>query len=351
LWETGRHEQHLESYRSALDEQPELTSLRREYARWLVRTEQYDDAKDQLRRVMGDGGDADSHRLMARAEANSGDSQAALHHFRRAVELAPDDAASHRDLARLLLMLDDIPAAQAAVQAALNLAPSDQEAIAYLGLCWRLGGNEHESALNDYQNLVRTYRIPVPPGYADISEFNHALSRELDALHGGTVHPSDQTLRSGTQTHGDLFAGELSTVRLLRESIERCVADYIDAMEAAPEHPLTSRKSRAFRFAASWSCRLRQQGFHTNHVHPKGWISSCYYVALPDAVHSAQGQQGWIRFGESNLRLGEREHIGRAVQPEEGLLVLFPSYMFHGTVPFESDEARTTVAFDVVPAD
>jgi hypothetical protein len=28
---------------------------------------------------------------------------------------------------------------------------------------------------------------------------------------------------------------------------------------------------------------------------------------------------------------------------------LFPSYMWHGTIPFRSDEPRMTVAFDVVP--
>jgi hypothetical protein len=29
--------------------------------------------------------------------------------------------------------------------------------------------------------------------------------------------------------------------------------------------------------------------------------------------------------------------------------VLFPSYMWHGTVPFESFQSRITVAFDIVP--
>ena len=134
-----------------------------------------------------------------------------------------------------------------------------------------------------------------------------------------------------------------------RACIEQCVREYIADMEDDPQHPLLSRKSDGFRFSASWSCRLKQQGFHTNHVHPKGWISSCYYVSLPDVVKRGTDQQGWIKFGESNLRLGEREHIARAVQPEEGPLVLFPSYMFHGTVPFDSEQARTTIAFDVVP--
>jgi hypothetical protein len=31
------------------------------------------------------------------------------------------------------------------------------------------------------------------------------------------------------------------------------------------------------------------------------------------------------------------------------MLVLFPSYLWHGTVPFSSNQARLTVAFDAVP--
>ncbi|MFX8381746.1 putative 2OG-Fe(II) oxygenase [Acinetobacter baumannii] len=42
----------------------------------------------------------------------------------------------------------------------------------------------------------------------------------------------------------------------------------------------------------------------------------------------------------------EAEHY---VKPERGMLVLFPSYMWHGTVPFEGDDRRMTIALDVVP--
>ncbi|MGH8111927.1 MAG: putative 2OG-Fe(II) oxygenase, partial [Rhodanobacteraceae bacterium] len=37
------------------------------------------------------------------------------------------------------------------------------------------------------------------------------------------------------------------------------------------------------------------------------------------------------------------------VCPQTGMLVLFPSYFWHGTVPFSDDDTRLTVAFDAVP--
>ena len=110
-----------------------------------------------------------------------------------------------------------------------------------------------------------------------------------------------------------------------------------------------SRRTRAFEYTGSWSSRLRDCGFHTNHVHPEGWISSCYYVALPPVVEDVQERQGWIKFGEPALEVSLKDPIRRAIQPKPGRLVLFPSYMWHGTIPFRDAHPRTTIAFDVVP--
>jgi hypothetical protein len=120
-------------------------------------------------------------------------------------------------------------------------------------------------------------------------------------------------------------------------------------MPDAPAHPLFGRKSGGFTYAGSWSCRLASSGYHTNHVHPQGWISSAYYAALPGSI-GAGDRQGWISFGQSNLNLGPRDRAFGAAQPLVGRLVLFPSYMWHGTVPFTGEAPRLTVAFDVVPA-
>ena len=38
----------------------------------------------------------------------------------------------------------------------------------------------------------------------------------------------------------------------------------------------------------------------------------------------------------------------RLIKPVEGLMVLFPSYFYHRTLPFESDEVRISIAFDVL---
>ena len=81
-----------------------------------------------------------------------------------------------------------------------------------------------------------------------------------------------------------------------------------------------------------------------------GWISSCYYVAVPRAAEDQSARQGWIKFGEPSLKVALKNPVRRAIQPAAGRLILFPSYLWHGTIPFHDKAARTTVAFDVAPA-
>jgi hypothetical protein len=83
-------------------------------------------------------------------------------------------------------------------------------------------------------------------------------------------------------------------------------------------------------------------------VHPEGWISSAYYVAVPREVAGANDHRGWIQFGEPRWPT-PGVTAERFVEPKPGRLVLFPSCMWHGTVPFHEGEERLTIAFDAVP--
>ena len=57
-----------------------------------------------------------------------------------------------------------------------------------------------------------------------------------------------------------------------------------------------------------------------------------------------------IRFGQPPFRTDPPLAAEHYERPKPGRLVLFPSYMWHGTVPFTTDEKRMTIAFDILPA-
>lgn len=82
-------------------------------------------------------------------------------------------------------------------------------------------------------------------------------------------------------------------------------------------------------------------------------MSSAFYVSLPPAVSGAgdDDRSGWIQFGQPPAELELGLPPRRVLRPEIGSVALFPSYMWHGTVPFEDESPRVTIAFDMTPAD
>ena len=78
-----------------------------------------------------------------------------------------------------------------------------------------------------------------------------------------------------------------------------------------------------------------------------GWLSSAFYVQLPHAVKDDQKKEGWFKLGEPSIALPTPIQAKKYIKPVVGKLVLFQSYMWHGTIPFDADETRMTVAFDV----
>jgi tetratricopeptide (TPR) repeat protein len=232
---------------------------------------------------------------------------------------------------------------------ALRLNAHDQTALCILSTAWRMMADERDETLSGYDSLIRCFELEPPDGFSSMEDFNAELNAWLDRVHPATREYLNQSLRGGTQTPDQLFGKGHVLVEKIRGRIDEAIGGYIREMNENEQHPFLSRRARDFQHIGSWSSRLRDCGFHINHIHPLGWISSCYYVAVPKAVEDVSARQGWIKFGEPGLDVPLKDAIRRAIQPRAGRLVLFPSYMWHGTIPFHDAQPRTTIAFDLVP--
>lgn len=267
--------------------------------------------------------------------------------LRQLLETHPDNLSLHNDLALALLRSCDRHNAQDAARRTLTLFPYDQYSLALLGTLGRLDGDAGDG---DIETCVAVFDLPAPPGWADLDAFLAETLTVLDRLHDTVNEPIHLTLRKGTQTTANLFAQrDDAPVVALREQILATVRAYVDAMPDSPTHPYFGRRGKGLGFAGSWSSRLRDGGFHTHHIHPEGWISGVYYLQVPPAAE-AEDQSGWLTFGVPNLGPEVSLPALHAVQPKPGRLVLFPSYFWHGTVPFQDEIPRITIAFDLVPA-
>jgi hypothetical protein len=101
-------------------------------------------------------------------------------------------------------------------------------------------------------------------------------------------------------------------------------------------------------FGPSWSVRFTDSGYHAAHFHPNGILSSACYIEVPAAVAGSDEKSGWLEIGRPPPELQVDLPPLATIEPKRGRLVLFPSFLFHGTRPFSGGE-RMSVAFDLVP--
>lgn len=235
------------------------------------------------------------------------------------------------------------PARAAAIAERQAATPAAPLFWPYLSLAWRVLGDPRAAWLDRPDIFIRTMDLGL--GGADLTE----LAGLLRSLHGAAAPYPDQSVRGGTQTDRPLLFRHEPVVRRTREAIEAAVCDYAAHLPPSePGHPLLSLPRGEIRFAGSWSVRLSAQGYHACHTHPAGWISSALHIALPGPARMGAAPAGWLRFGTPPPELGLDLPPYGEVEPEAGRLVLFPSTMWHGTMPY-ADGERLSIAFDIRP--
>lgn len=180
------------------------------------------------------------------------------------------------------------------------------------------------------------------PGSALVTE----LLRDIE--HAEIAERKQGRLHHGIQSAGNLFKRPEDSFRRLAALIGQAVAAYrahwagadCEYARAFPADPV---------FSSSWYVKMRQGGHLTSHIHETGWLSGVVYLALPPRAEGSD--DGCIEFstdGDGYPRRHER-FPRRVLAPQVGDLVLFPSSLFHRTLPFRADADRVCIAFDIAP--
>ena len=186
--------------------------------------------------------------------------------------------------------------------------PRAEQFWPYASIAWRLVGDPRSDWLDAGDTLVSVFdladRLPPLDALADVL-------RSLHVAKGGYL---DQSVRGGTQTDGPLLSRIEPEIQALRAAIVDAVSQYRAQLPPHDaRHPLLREpRDRRVRFSGSWSVRLREAGYHTNHVHPQGWISSALYVALPDHAEATlplRDGSSWARRPSSSASM-HRRHSG-----------------------------------------
>ncbi|MEK9673298.1 MAG: tetratricopeptide repeat protein [Rhodospirillaceae bacterium] len=210
-----------------------------------------------------------------------------------------------------------------------------------------LGRRDAAAALLDFDRFLATKAQSAPDGYADIAAFNRDLVDYLLAHPSLEYSANNRSMEKGRGTL-ELFDGdETGPAQVLKSMILDMADDYLTARPADAAHPFLARRPNAFEVNC-WGNVYDRDGRQLVHYHPTAYLSGVYYPSLPADMDP---DEGGIEFGRAfHMFQSKDEPPVRIIRPREGMMVMFPSYFGHQTIPVtSSDQPRISFAFDLVP--
>jgi len=168
-----------------------------------------------------------------------------------------------------------------------------------------------------------------------------------DILNNGTVSYKRQDhLTNGYQTAGNLFAQNSDLMDGLKKIIHSEIEKYRVLFQASEEGFLRNwpRDYNLF----GWLVSMKSGGELAPHIHETGWISGVIYIHVPRKQNTDNGNLVVCIDEEKPTGDGEG-NPHEIIDVVTGTLVLFPASLMHYTIPFESEEERIVLAFDVLP--
>lgn len=153
-------------------------------------------------------------------------------------------------------------------------------------------------------------------------------------------------LTNGLQTSGNLFALENILIDEIKKIIELEIENYRLYFQDSKEGLIKNWPDAYSLYG--WIIRMKNGGALRPHMHEKGWISGSIYINVPPKLNVNDGNL--VVCIEDDALLSESQgNKKNIIDVSTGSLCLFPASLLHYTIPFESDEERIVLAFDVVP--
>ncbi len=157
-------------------------------------------------------------------------------------------------------------------------------------------------------------------------------------------------LHHGKQSAGNLFKRPEASFRTLAALIKQEFLGYKEHFSDA-DCELILSFPESFEFTSSWFVKMHQGGHLSPHIHEIGWISGAVYLSMP-TPNNDEGAFEYGTHGDNypfNTNKNESDFPVARIIPNVGDIVLFPSSLFHRTIPFSTNEDRICIAFDLKP--
>jgi len=396
----------IESYKEALDINPGYTEAYNNMGSAFTSEGKLEAALENYKIALEISPEhAETYNNMGVALKTQGDLEAALANFSKAIKFRPDYAEAYTNLGGTLHDKGDLKPAIDSYKKALKINPNYAEAHYNLGKLL-LESNHYEQAahhfkLSDFEKskhyLLRCLYLQdkrslfydhlddlidqgeIHPMIGSLScraELNYGIERpnlfcKNPLNYVSKIDLSDQydfgkifvktsriilndnrilkkrqeLLTNGMQTAGNIFSLEPNLTKdienTIRLEIDKYQTNYRDSKEGLITH--WPRDYSLF----GWLVSMTSGGQLQPHMHESGWISGSIYINVPEKSKVDSGNL--VVCIEKQQLAGAHKGQEKSIDVVTGSLCLFPASLLHYTIPFESNEERIVLAFDVVP--
>ncbi len=183
--------------------------------------------------------------------------------------------------------------------------------------------------------------------FADQRFNNQLIESFFEEINQSNITKKKQSLlQNGFQSSGNLFLHNSPSINIMKEIINDSIESF---RKKFINHDIDLIKRWPKNYSIlSWLIVMKKQGNLLAHMHKHGWISGSIYLRIPEKEKENEGD---IKFSTHG---GDYPHDNKIfpskiVDLKKGNIVMFPSSLFHSTIPFSSNEDRITLAFDVIP--
>jgi tetratricopeptide (TPR) repeat protein len=327
--------------------------------------------------------------------------------YRHAITLKPDSAEIHSNLGNVLRGLNRLAEAEASYKHAIALEPSYSKAYYDLGLLL-LVVDRYEEAAEYLKHSEHAKSRPYLLRCLYLLDRKSLFYEQLDYLiHRGDIHPiigslisrseiryginklnlfcqapldyvlktdlsnqydfekivvktastilnekripnrNQAMLINGYQTAGNIFDLEPDLTegikKIIRLEIEKYRVKFKDSKEGLITNWPKDYKIRG------WLISMNNGGELMPHMHEEGWISGSIYINVP--AKSKPDSGNLVVCIEDERLTSDNKNQLKSIDVVTGSLCLFPASLLHYTIPFEAEEERIVLAFDVTPKD
>jgi tetratricopeptide (TPR) repeat protein len=374
LKELGRLEEAEESYRKAITIKPEYVEAQSNLGNTLQDLGRLKEAEECYRNAIAIKPDlAEIHSNLGTTLQELGRLEEAEESYRKAISLKPDHEATQYNLG--IWYCEHGKYKEAAEQ--FLKSKNFKNNRSYLLKCWYFL-NEQSLFYEQLESLTSQgitdatigsfgCRAKIKFGIEKVNPFCNSplnyvfktdLSKKYDfdetfvqpslAILNDTKlnNRSQNLLTNGLQTSGNLFALENILIDEVKKIIELEIENYRLYFNDSKEG-LIKNWPNAYSLHG-WLIRMKNGGALRPHMHEKGWISGSIYINVPPKLNINDGNL--VVCIEDDALLSEaQDNKKNIIDVTTGTLCLFPASLLHYTIPFESEEERIVLAFDVVP--